>query len=995
MKMHRWLYFVIICLAVGGPIIPSSGMDIVRDNRPCTSIVIPDNPTPAIEFAATELQYHINRSTGAVLPIVKEISQPTGTGLIYLGNCRRTLEVGIDGQKCAPNGFIIRLIGEDLFLCGHDSAGEPLGNLHNNYTRVGTLFSVYELLETTMGIKWLWPGELGAVMPKKSNLVIEKYNKTWEPGIVSKRWRSGEGYWGKEGWSSKDARGFYLEEESKWLRRHRFALGVNIDMGHSYGDYWGRFGKGHPEYFNLLPDGARKPDPYFFGGEPTLISMNVSEPGLWKQKVSDWESKGGSGWICASENDTAGKCICEKCLSWDEPDAELDIPFEKRLEYAKVAFEKRDADWVRYLGSISDRYGKYYLAVQKEAEKTNPNAVVAGYAYANYSKPPTNVKLNDRIIIGIVPSMFPWTEQKMKQFYTQWDGWRATGAREILRPNYTLDGYCFPIFYADKLGLQISHAVKNGLIAADFDSLTGQWATQGPNLYMLARSLERPEMGPNEILNEYYQAFGKAGNQIKEYFGYWKKISDGVSDKFYQESGGGDWGQFIRFAPKLFTDEVMREGFRILKKAKEASIGDELSEKRVSFLEKGLTNAQLALKARKAREMYQMGGLRDEYQVALKQLDDFRRSCEQDLIGNMAVLTWEDGLTYGLRDSGLKSSVNENLKEISGFWKFNWDEGGNGEKNGWYKEEFDDSSWYDIGIRAFWGDQNVGNKWKEKYGSDYLGVAWYRKHFFIPSPSSSRIYRIIFGAVDEACKIWVNGTFVLDRPYPYQGDKDSWKQPFEIDITRFVRYDKPNTVVVKVDNLAGAGGIWKNVWLEEDVAEISENNLMPNPGFEEKTEPWKFHVASGKCESGLDSAEYFSGHSSAFINCNAFALNSENATNPEDKSWARWYQIISVEKGRQYQLSLWVKISTEFSSSGGTVGIWTRGGGEGIKSVSIHSTGGLWEKVVIKDITPGENKCYIYLNSIGGRGKVWFDDVEVIEVSSRRSAPEPREPLAK
>ena len=62
--------------------------------------------------------------------------------------------------------------------------------------------------------------------------------------------------------------------------------------------------------------GLCRSDPTYHGGHKTLISMSVGEPGLWRQKVADerWPHRLEAPYIDASENDTDGRCVCEKCL---------------------------------------------------------------------------------------------------------------------------------------------------------------------------------------------------------------------------------------------------------------------------------------------------------------------------------------------------------------------------------------------------------------------------------------------------------------------------------------------------------------------------------------------------------------------------------------------------------------------------------------------------------------------------------------------------------
>ena len=160
---------------------------------------------------------------------------------------------------------------------------------------------------------------------------------------------------------------------------------------------------------------------------------------------------------------------------------------------------------------VSDRYARFWLATQQRAAKHDPEAVVVAYAYVNYAPPPSPaIKLNDHIYVGTVPDLFfPRSADEQQWVLDQWDGWRRTGAKLFLRPNYFLAGYCMPYVYAHQFAEEFRHEASHGMVFTDFDSLTGQWATQGPNLYLLARLHTHPKRTPDELLAEYYAGFGR------------------------------------------------------------------------------------------------------------------------------------------------------------------------------------------------------------------------------------------------------------------------------------------------------------------------------------------------------------------------------------------------------------------------------------------------------------------------------------------------------
>ena len=280
MKTLMGMVFVSL-LMLSGSIVSGSAFEVVGPNGAHATIVIPDKSYTDIviapEYAAKELQYHIRESTGVTLPIVHEDRKPAGIGLIFLGACHQTNSAGISTGSLAPNAFIIRLIDGNLFIAGNDwgkvfgsdpSKG-PWNTVTPYPTRIGTLFGVYEFLEKQLGVKWLWPGKSGEVIPRHSEIRVESCDETWTPPFRA-TYVGGNPYrvniFEPGRWSSPEALDTYLYKQVVWLRRQRFAQGEKIYLHHSFKDWWARYGATNPEFFNLLPDGTRRSDPTAYGG---------------------------------------------------------------------------------------------------------------------------------------------------------------------------------------------------------------------------------------------------------------------------------------------------------------------------------------------------------------------------------------------------------------------------------------------------------------------------------------------------------------------------------------------------------------------------------------------------------------------------------------------------------------------------------------------------------------------------------------------------------
>lgn len=358
--------------------------------------------------------------------------------------------------------------------------------------------------------------------------------------------------------------------------------------------------------------------------------MCVSDPGFHRQIVAGWKARrstrpGEFVNINCCENDIRGLCTCKRCTSWDGPQPPAIPPrFGPRV--------------------VSDRYARFWLAVQQLAAKADPDATVVAYAYVNYAPPPSeSIRLNRNIFVGTVPDLFfPRTADEQKWVRDQWDGWARTGARLFLRPNYFLGGYCMPQIFAHQFAEEFRHEAAAGMAFTDFDSLTGQWATQGPNLYVLMRLHVRPRRTAEQLLSEYYSAFGPAGASVKAYFDYWRRHTQANRQAMRQVS----WSRWPSHAHDLYVPESFTAAERILDAAARSAAVDQTSAARVAFLRTGLTHARLAAKAGAAVE----DGAGVIAHRALAELMQFRRKHEGANFSNLQFCSWLEGRCWHLPD---------------------------------------------------------------------------------------------------------------------------------------------------------------------------------------------------------------------------------------------------------------------------------------------------------------------------------------------------------
>jgi hypothetical protein len=415
-----------------------------------------------------------------------------------------------------------------------------------------------------------------------------------------------------------------------------------LSYGHAYTDWWDKYGEAHPEWFQLVKGkrGPVKPGDRF--------SMCVSEPGLHRKIVELWLEKGAGTpeslppSINIVENDYLASCECERCQAWDGPE-----PADAMKFYAPN---------FKVYGTrfTSDRYARFALAVQALAAAHRPDVKVVGYVYFNYFQAPTSgVKLNENIVLGFCPSAgwYPRAADEHEWYKAQWKGWRDTGATLFARTNYFLDGYSMPFIFAHQFAEDFQFQAQHGLAATDFDSLTGQWSTQGPTLYLLMRLHSRPDAPVEDLLAEYYSAFGPAAAAVKAYFDHYENYTMSnrqmIMDTFYDRVALR-WRSWAKATHRVFPPESFVAGERLLAEAERAAAGDAEALARVKFLQTGLAHAKLCAAVSASLTTADVESTPERGKVQLEELLRFRRTHEREWFANLTHNAWVEEVSWKL-----------------------------------------------------------------------------------------------------------------------------------------------------------------------------------------------------------------------------------------------------------------------------------------------------------------------------------------------------------
>ncbi len=141
-------------------------------------------------------------------------------------------------------------------------------------------------------------------------------------------------------------------------------------------------------------------------------------------------------------------------------------------------------------------------------------------------------------------------------------------------------------------------------------------------------------------------------------------------------------------------------------------------------------------------------------------------------------------------------------------WKFH-----KGEAEGAKRPSFDDSGWRKLTLPHDWA---IEGPFSREYnaragGLPFHGTGWYRKSFTLPAESKDKQVEITFDGAMYNAHVWINGTFLGNRPFGYIG--------FHYDLTLYLARDGENVIAVRLqpEDLSSrwypGAGIYRNVWL--------------------------------------------------------------------------------------------------------------------------------------------------------------------------------------
>jgi hypothetical protein len=862
---------VIICGLLLCVFASYAGKVVVNATAP---IVISSNAPEVTRYAAKELQLHLKKITGRVHKIVTDKENIRGFKIL-VGRSRYTK--GSIPAEFERGTFVVKGDKNKLILAGDDWDLKMNGKyfkFHPQASRKGSVFAVCDFLEKFCGVRWFWPGKSGTVIEKKAQVAFpDKLSINEKPSFLY--------------------RSFFLYRPSQEQCRDIYTWAIRNRAETAIGDPWccahswayiltNKYFKKHPEYYSLIK-GKRMPFLENRKGKVLGHSRQIctSNPSVKNIFIDYYRKTARDGSIKSiSADDGLGFCECPKCKALDHPGLYGPADGYKGLV-------------------LSDRIFTFVNNVAKGLAKTNPKSNVGMLSYTVTITPPKTIK---KIEANVVISMaqinafynFPESIGNKKYNRKRYVEWAKKVSQFICREylgDFHFHGVTHPftkIIAEDIKYLKTQKKFIGMIWEQDMD-----YASNHLNYYLALRLLWNSKLTREEILNDYYtKAYGNAADVMRQYF---ELLEDDFTNRHKRTKHG--WGPAA--IGDFYKPGTLTQAEKLLNKAARIANSKEVKE-RIAYNKLGLDYSRKTIRFfRLCQRLNDAGIAIDLYLYeAAKEL----KLSKQELLNLLkeaaqARKEWRGMLEKYKNSSSVCSykyhqdkrrdkAINNYIKmlasktptiELPLVWKFKLDPDAVGEKNKYYAAGFDDSKWANIRTDKVWEKQGY---------KKYDGYAWYRLSYNVPAEYKNKKTILTLGAVDESCVVYVNGKKAGSFMYNARVNPDSWTQPLSFDVSKYVIPGKINCFAVRVQDVAGAGGLWKKAYLGFE----SKSTVVYSDNFKD-TNTWRV-VVRGKAE---------------LENISIGGLEvSLSANYPEEQ--ISMTKLVKVSANQQYTLSLNLKI---------------------------------------------------------------------------------------
>lgn len=579
---------VLFLLLAAGAALGGESVTLVRSGRPVATLVLAADATRAARFAAAELQYHLQKITGATLPVVTDAQEVTGTRVL-VGESKATRALGLHSADFQPQEYLISLRPNLVILMGHDADDRgpfdynDAATFPKDFDAQATDYAVYDFLERYCGVRWYLPTDLGICFTSTETLTVTGSDLRRAPVMKTRGQSTGYQFPADlKGDTVKDPanppKSLPWRDQALWWRRVRLG-GEAYSANHSLYGYYKRFLETHPEYFAQ-------------GGTGQPTQMCYTNPGLIAQVIQDardyYDGKppypGGAAagdYFAVVPMDNSAWCKCAECA------------------------KKTPTVAVRGKGEFSNDSASNYLfgfinQVAKAVGPDYPGKYIAALAYSSYAYPPTDEKLAPNVSIQMCLHARmvynPQVQANDEAIIRAWEQESPT-RRKFLWLYYCFPSLsatqqqfrCFPGFFAHSVVKEMARYHRAGIRGLYYEPSYLQGSQRSALMDQLEAFLtwklaDDPTLDGDQLIDEFFvKYYGHAAKPMQRMYERIEQIyCDPANYPTYRghQNEASAWGD-------LGTAARMAELGKIMEEAKLAAETD-VEWQRVALFEQGI-----------------------------------------------------------------------------------------------------------------------------------------------------------------------------------------------------------------------------------------------------------------------------------------------------------------------------------------------------------------------------------------------------------------------
>ena len=522
---------------------PSKEFNIDRDHAGQLCILLDESPAASAEFAARELQFHIQKSMGIELPVIKG-ELPEDKLPVCVGESSFTRSLGLDAGEFEDQEYVIRINSSYIVLAGKDqemSTDDALRGRDTNfrtekgasvfdygkangkadsekliipgtYELQGTCYAVYDFLERFLGVRWYGPHPDNIIIPGHVSLQLPPFDIKRSLGI---KHRTGTGFGGT---MNRDLF-FNPSPEMYQLYDRRMRVGgEKWGCNHSFTSFMDRFLTKSKEESELHE--TYRPEFFAVGqprGERQLCYTNKELISLVAKDACDYfdgnppvgRQVAIGDYFALVPHDNANWCKCKNCQELLEKDQDY-----KTGDHFSS-------------GTASHYLFNFVNEVAKLVKQEHPDKKIAALAYWVYAYVPNDIKLESNVSVApcLQPRNYfaPRIKENDMYFYKQW----INESKESKRPIYLWKYYCFPTERGDILGFNVFPGFSAHLLSEQIKMYAGDGVRgvflcgvgEQVDYYITMKLYDDPTQDIDNLLHDFFTAyFGNAAVPMQQFY---------------------------------------------------------------------------------------------------------------------------------------------------------------------------------------------------------------------------------------------------------------------------------------------------------------------------------------------------------------------------------------------------------------------------------------------------------------------------------------------